>query len=406
MSFKTKYLALKEKIKQLSETKGAPRIELIGSSVEKEEIKNEFGYRPGDILHNIVRFAGIKSGDFWICYNGKLLYFFERKTLADLSASIKDGRWKSQKFKMEQMPILPERTYYLVEDLMSLEEFSESKKGKHALGPDVLGGAQENAIVRDNRRILRTINTRETVYMLLLRVRKLYEFGPSYYEEELRHYPVIPDDFDPLNPSDKMKKFIDRLGKLVESRRQFTLDFLSAAAASSTISSASASTSTSTSTSAAAASSSVTFNPKEVKEEKKITKRKIESSSSSSDDDSSDDEEKEEEEKEEEKKMTKLRRDHVKSKKKNKGIISAQQWYFACLADIQGMGNNDKTIIAKFPKYHQLLRFCLDEKMTEKEKIKTLTNLPVPSTNMVKKKGARTKLGPAIAQKVYEWINF
>src|SRR5665648_574307 len=86
------------------------KVQLIVSSSEKNDVRDYFRHSdltqaPNEKSYPLVKFANIKSGDFWIMLNDKLLYLFERKTFRDLCASLGDERWKSQKFKMQQMPL-------------------------------------------------------------------------------------------------------------------------------------------------------------------------------------------------------------------------------------------------------------------------------------------------------------
>lgn len=56
-------------------------------------------------------------GDFHITYDNNLLYVIERKTAADLIASIKDGRYREQKLRLESIESLQSRKQiiYIIE---------------------------------------------------------------------------------------------------------------------------------------------------------------------------------------------------------------------------------------------------------------------------------------------------
>jgi hypothetical protein len=366
----------KEEIEEFKNNNKGLVIELIGSSLEKSEIKNEFG--------SSCFFTGIKAGDFWIRYNGKLLFLFERKTYADLSASIKDGRHKSQKFKIKRMPIASNRCHYLIEDPMDYDDLIESKKGKYMLNTKVLLGAEMNAIIRDGfGETFRTLSMTETVLKLLTRVKKLYEF-PGVFDEELKKYPTIVDDFDPLTDDTQVGE-----GERKEERKE-------------------------------------QLEEKKTGEKRKSKKKeKKEESSSEEETDtggeeessSEEDEKEEKEEKKDDSAKTEAVRSYVKSKKKTSatgGVINAQSWYFSNLANITRMGQNEKTITAKFPKYGNLIKFCYDTKLSKTEKIKRLTDLSPLTTNMnsmsmngtttEKKKGSRKRLGPVLAKRLYDWL--
>lgn len=181
-SFQEEIVAIKEKITKLkAESKHV--IKLLCSSAEKEEITSEFD--------GFAEFTHLHSGDFWIMLDGKLLYLFERKTYADFLASFSDGRWSEQKFKMSMMPIDRDRTYYLIEDSQKLD--SDKFNNKRA---NIVGG-ELNLVVRDGRRIIRTMNVNETLYFMLYYVLKTYEFAEECLEH-VKDYPEIDSSFDPI----------------------------------------------------------------------------------------------------------------------------------------------------------------------------------------------------------------
>jgi ERCC4-type nuclease len=167
------------------EKKSTLKVQFLVSSAEKEKITNGLkGF--ADIVH-------LHSGDFWIILNDKLLFLFERKTLQDLSSSFQDQRWRSQKFKMEMMPIHPSRTFYLIEDSESISHDMSPWLAQRAS----IAGAQVNIIARERRQIFRTQDEFETIYFMLTLMKKTYEFGEEYLKE-LEHYQPIDNKFDPL----------------------------------------------------------------------------------------------------------------------------------------------------------------------------------------------------------------
>ena len=55
-------------------------------------------------------------GDIIICNDdGKEKVIIERKSLADLAASIRDGRYKEQSFRLNQCELPNHHIYYLIE---------------------------------------------------------------------------------------------------------------------------------------------------------------------------------------------------------------------------------------------------------------------------------------------------
>ena len=59
----------------------------------RENIKHHFIEKKVDW----VVCKNMDIGDFCITYNNELVCIFERKTIEDLAASIKDGRYREQK---------------------------------------------------------------------------------------------------------------------------------------------------------------------------------------------------------------------------------------------------------------------------------------------------------------------
>ena len=67
-------------------------------------------------------------GDVCIQKDGQDLVILERKTVADLSASICDGRYQEQSFRLLESNLPPHRIVYLIEGSLDQEQ-SISKKG-------------------------------------------------------------------------------------------------------------------------------------------------------------------------------------------------------------------------------------------------------------------------------------
>jgi ERCC4-type nuclease len=207
------------------------KVQLIISSKEKDYVKRyfedltiplpktviEIEGQPDIIVNNddediysLVEFRDIKSGDFWILYNGKLLYLFERKTYADLSKSLQDGRSSTQRFGMQHMPIARERTFILVEDSRSLlssysNNNNNNNNNHYHYDPITILGATSNAIVKYKMNYLRTIDIGDTVCKMLSLLKKSFEFGYDHIQD-LEPYPKIDYTFDPIKTPFVLKK--------------------------------------------------------------------------------------------------------------------------------------------------------------------------------------------------------
>tara|TARA_A100001015_G_scaffold306259_1_gene400268 strand:+ start:3838 stop:4596 length:759 start_codon:yes stop_codon:yes gene_type:complete len=76
-----------------------------------------------------IEYSNLVLGDFIICDNeGYELIVIERKTLNDLVASIKDGRYKEQSFRLNNYPVHNHNIIYLIEGINKSNFNSQEKK--------------------------------------------------------------------------------------------------------------------------------------------------------------------------------------------------------------------------------------------------------------------------------------
>lgn len=65
---------------------------------------------------NNIEFKNLDIGDFKIIdENGNIAMIIERKSLNDLLASVKDGRYNEQSFRLDEMPIENKKIFYIIE---------------------------------------------------------------------------------------------------------------------------------------------------------------------------------------------------------------------------------------------------------------------------------------------------
>lgn len=110
-----------------------------------------------------VRNENLVLGDAIVMVGECPLVVFERKTLSDLAASVKDGRYKSQKTKMMEN-VEREKLYYIIEgvfDFCSVDDVYISGISKKALVSCII-----NTLVRDNIKVLMTKNVQETYFLI------------------------------------------------------------------------------------------------------------------------------------------------------------------------------------------------------------------------------------------------
>ena len=102
-------------------------------------------------------------GDFWIKI-GSMTYIYERKTLEDAVASVKDGRYKEQKSRLlaARATMDPCVVYYILEGFPS-GFFGTSTRAVGGLNIDVLRSFWLHSMYRDDIRIVSLKNIQETV---------------------------------------------------------------------------------------------------------------------------------------------------------------------------------------------------------------------------------------------------
>jgi ERCC4-type nuclease len=118
----------------------------------------------------------LTQGDIHITYKS-LNYIFERKTLADLQASIVDGRYKEQKARLLSNISQKYITYIIEGDtVLSSNTYSKNKS--------MIQGAYLHTMFRDNIRILYTKNIIETATLILLISTKILDRPEKFLSEE------------------------------------------------------------------------------------------------------------------------------------------------------------------------------------------------------------------------------
>lgn len=118
----------------------------------------------------------LECGDFIIEIDGQPLLVIERKTIKDLLASIKDGRYKEQKHKMIETHGKA-KVMYLIEGVFS---FHEMPKGFIDVEYKSLKSSIINTQVRDKVAVMQTNDLQETCAYLYDVVYRIYQ-NPSKY---------------------------------------------------------------------------------------------------------------------------------------------------------------------------------------------------------------------------------
>lgn len=81
-----------------------------------------------------ITVENLPIADIVICLNGESRLWIERKTINDLNASIKDGRYEEQSFRLNGLPHHNHNIIYLIEgDLNKMNRFKDNKIEKMTL---------------------------------------------------------------------------------------------------------------------------------------------------------------------------------------------------------------------------------------------------------------------------------
>ena len=129
----------------------------------------------------------LEIGDIILEKNDEIILLIERKTITDLIASIKDGRYKEQKTRILSK-INVENVLYLIEGRVDNIKFDEK----------AVFGSVTNMIFRDNIKLINTGTIKQS-YNLILNLKKKFIEGTFEPKENLNYNESIK-----LNKKDNM----------------------------------------------------------------------------------------------------------------------------------------------------------------------------------------------------------
>ena len=112
-------------------------------------------------------------GDIVFTYNDKILIIIERKTLPDLSSSIKDGRYKEQKIRLMNSIDKLVRKIYIIEGY---------NYNKFTLPKSTLDSVVINTMIRDGLQVMKTNNIEETYQFIVNIFKNLPKYVCELYE--------------------------------------------------------------------------------------------------------------------------------------------------------------------------------------------------------------------------------
>lgn len=150
-------------------------------------VKITIDHREGALKEYLEGFHNIEwkllpLGDIIIEKDEKPLLVIERKTLSDLAASIKDGRYKTQKAGL--MSTFPKDIIcYIIEGYLQYNATSNDHQATTCIGGisvDAIQSSIINTILRDKFHLFHTKDTRDTCD-LIMQIFKRYSKNPEKY---------------------------------------------------------------------------------------------------------------------------------------------------------------------------------------------------------------------------------
>lgn len=132
-------------------------------------------------IQNKYVFSNLDYGDILISVDGVMppLVVIERKTIADLAASVKDGRYKNQKLKLKEK-CGAGTVYYIIEGCFSWLMADDNSVSLHGISQKTLMSCIINTMVRDNIKVIITRNVEETFACVEAIYRRIRD-DPSKY---------------------------------------------------------------------------------------------------------------------------------------------------------------------------------------------------------------------------------
>jgi ERCC4-type nuclease len=122
----------------------------------------------------IINSEQLELGDINICFDN-YKYILERKTINDLLASIKDGRYKEQKSRL--LASQNDITYIIEgDDILSSRQYNNQ---------NILSSVYFHTMYRDNIKIIFTKNIQETCTFILTFCSKIIE-KPEHFKKDIQ----------------------------------------------------------------------------------------------------------------------------------------------------------------------------------------------------------------------------
>lgn len=150
-----------------------------------------------------IIYENLLEGDIQIHINNKPFMIIERKTLNDLTASIKDGRYKKQKLNLLEK-YNSQQIYYIIEGSL---DYSTSDINLNGISKNIILSCILNTCIRDNIKILMTKDITDT-YNCLVNIFDRVSKEPDKYTTSTNNIEIVPQKSKII---DKSKCFENQL---------------------------------------------------------------------------------------------------------------------------------------------------------------------------------------------------
>ena len=130
-------------------------------------------YDYGTTIDLIVE--NLNIGDILLENNGKNITLIERKSINDLAASIKDGRYKEQSYRLNESQFHNHNIIYLIEGNMTT--WKPCRYGKRIVDKSAIYSSFASLLFYKGFSLLRTMNIDETATMIIKLAKKISKEG-------------------------------------------------------------------------------------------------------------------------------------------------------------------------------------------------------------------------------------
>ncbi|MBG30879.1 MAG: hypothetical protein CMI31_12895 [Opitutae bacterium] len=131
---------------------------------------------------DFIKYENLDLGDIVIKYKDEVKFIFERKTIRDLSDSIKDGRYHEQKQRLKYALSNNIKVSYIFEYFMDYSNLTNFITVNEMNGEIILSGIV-NTTLRDDFGIFLTKNTNETIFLLEAIVKRMIKNPNKYFNK-------------------------------------------------------------------------------------------------------------------------------------------------------------------------------------------------------------------------------